>query len=212
MWPGSQTTEFCQRSLGNRLQTHAMGSKPMISQEAFAFGTSGGSLDSSSLELRQEKRYRMTYHYKKAVIKGLEFNRSFSSSLTSFSDLKHCGEEVFTFVKLHAGDPWWKGHLIDVLRIIQISNRRERKYGIPYRPLRVPALAPTIENTAYWETKYRIDEYQPPSCLWTVRFTGMLVGQALLRAFSMWSIENKENKFRRTERQEVLSLPYGDCY
>lgn len=100
MWPGSQTTEFCQRSLGNRLQTHAMGSKPMISQEAFAFGTSGGSLDSSSPELRQEKRYRMTYHYKKAVIKGLEVNRSFSSSFTSFSDLKHCGEEVFTFVKL----------------------------------------------------------------------------------------------------------------
>ena len=92
-----------------------MGSKPMISQEAFAFGTSGGSLDSSSLELRQEKKYRMIYHYKKPVIKGLEINRSFSSPLTSLSDLKYCGKDVFTFVKLHAGDPWWKGHLIDVL-------------------------------------------------------------------------------------------------
>lgn len=76
----------------------------MISQEAFAFGTSGGSLDSSSLELRQEKRYRMIYHYKKAVIKGLEINRSFSSPLTSFSDFKSCGKDVFTFVKLHVGD------------------------------------------------------------------------------------------------------------
>lgn len=116
----------------------------MISQEAFAFGTSGGSLDSSSLELRQEKRYRMIYHHKKAVIKGLEINRSFSSPLTSFSDFKSCGKDVFTFVKLHVGDPWRKGHLIDVLRVIQMFNHDERKCGIPYRPLRVPALAPTI--------------------------------------------------------------------
>lgn len=111
----------------------------MISKEAFAFGTSRVP---GFILSRTETRGKIQDDL--SLQKGLEINRSFSSPLTSLSDLKYCGKEVFTFVKLHAGDPWWKGHLIDVLRIIQISNYHERKCGILYRPLRVPALAPTI--------------------------------------------------------------------